>query len=294
MNSFKIFHKLNKLTKISKSISVVVGKYFGAMTKSDLYVNNMSQLVVTNFRQALAGPYVCISVNENGIRTYEYDMHVRTGMNEYFIYSLFVSLVSMVIPSLVGMLICCYCEYEAEKNYPMTPACYPTPMANTPPNFDFNEWMANAAKYLPNVNLNIHDTLEQVNKKLRKGMEKATVTVKSLGLTSHAYLNSVYEQSTQRWSEMKGYRPSLNMPTISLPSMKYPPVGQLANRMRMGVGNMLLQMREFCGTSDLTHTVSFNDIGTDTNAYNQMGATFMNIEQFDAPEYQAWVREQNL
>ena len=275
-------------------MSVVVGKYFGAMTKSDLYVNNMSQLVVTNFRQALAGPYVCISVNENGIRTYEYDMHVRTGMNEYFIYSLFVSLVSMVIPSLVGMLICCYCEYEAEKNYPMTPACYPTPMANTPPNFDFNEWMANAAKYLPNVNLNIHDTLEQVNKKLRKGMEKATVTVKSLGLTSHAYLNSVYEQSTQRWSEMKGYRPSLNMPTISLPSMKYPPVGQLANRMRMGVGNMLLQMREFCGTSDLTHTVSFNDIGTDTNAYNQMGATFMNIEQFDAPEYQAWVREQNL
>ncbi len=280
-NSFKVFYKMNKLTKISKNLSVVIGKYFGAETKSDFYVNNKSQLIVTNFRQPLAGPYTCISINENGIRMYEYDMHVRTGVNEYFIYSLFVSLISMIIPSFFGMIICCYCEYEADKNYPMTPACYPTPMANTPPNFDFNEWMANAAKYLPNVNLNIHDTLEQVNKKLRKGVEKATVTVKSLGLTSHAYLNSMYEQSTQRWSEMKGYRPSINMPTLNLPSMKYPPVGQLANRMRMGVGNMLLQMREFCGTNDLTHTRSFNNLETDTNAFNQIGSTFINIEQFD-------------
>jgi hypothetical protein len=159
-------------------------------------------------------------------------------------------------------------------------------MANTPPNFDFNEWMQNAAKYLPNVNLNIHDTLEQVNKKLRKGMEKATVTVKSLGLTSHAYLNSMYEQSTQRWSEMKGYRPSINMPTISLPSMRYPPVGQLANRMRMGVGNMLFQMREFCGTNDLTHTNSFNDLELETNALNQVGATFIikDSHQFGHPK----------
>ena len=36
----------------------------------------------------------------------------------------------------------------------------------------------------------------------------------------------------------------------------------------------LLQMREFCGTSDLTHTVSFNDLETETNAFNQIGSTF--------------------
>ena len=91
----------------------------------------------------------------------------------------------------------------------------------------------------------------------------------------------MYEQSTQRWSDIKGYRPSINMPTINLPSMKYPPVGQLANRMRMGVGNMLLQMREFCGSNDLTQTRSFNDLDTDTNAFNQIGSTFINIDQFD-------------
>jgi hypothetical protein len=124
------------------------------------YVRENNQLVVTNMRQAVAGPFVCISLNERGVKTYEYDIHVRTGVGEYFIYSLFISVISMIIPSIIGLIICCVCEYQADKNYPMTPPCYPTPMASTPPNFDFNEWMSNAASYLPDFN--IQETLEQV------------------------------------------------------------------------------------------------------------------------------------
>ena len=279
-NSFKIFYKMNKLTRIHKHMRIAVGSKYGALTTSEIYVNEKNELIVTNMRQAMTGPFVCLAVNERGIRAYEYDMHVRAGVSEIFIYSLFVSLVSMILPSIAGLIICCYCEYEADKNYPMTPPCYPTPMASTPPNFDFNEWMANAASYLPNINLNIHYTLEQVSKKLRKGMEKASVTVKSLGMTSSAYIYSMYEQSTQRWSDIKGYVPSLNMPTLNLPTMRYPPVGQLANRMRMGMGNFVIQLREFCGTSDLTHTASIVDIESDTNASNAVGKTYI-MEQFD-------------
>jgi len=148
-------------------------------------------------------------------------------------------------------------------------------MGNTPPNFDFNEWMSS---YLPNIN--IQETLDQVSKKLRKGMEKASVTVKSLGITSTAYIYSMYEQSSQRWSDIKNFVPTLNvptltMPTLSLPTMKYPPVGQIANRMRTGMGNVFVQLREFCGTSDLTHTASIVDIESDTNASNAVGKTYI-------------------
>ncbi len=274
-NSFKIFYKMNKLTKIYKNLTIKVGSKIGAQTSSVFYVNNKSQLIVTNMRQVVSGPFVCISLNENGIDMYEYDMHVRTGVGEYFIYSLFISVISMVIPSILGIIICCYCEYQADKNYPMTPPCYPTPMGTTPPNFDFNEWMAS---YLPNIN--IQETLDQVSKKLRKGMEKATVTVKSLGITSTAYIYSMYEQSSQRWSDIKNYVPTLNVPTLTLPSlnlptMKYPPVGQIANRMRTGMGNVFVQLREFCGTSDLNHTASIVDIESDTNASNAVGKTYI-------------------
>ena len=277
-NSFKIFYKMNKLTKISNKFTVKVGVKYSGQTLSQFYVNSKNQLIVTNMRQMVTGSFVCISLNERGIKTYEYEMHLRAGVSEYFIYCLFVSLICSIIPSIIGLIICCVCEYQAEKNYPMTPPCYPTPMASTPPNFDFNEWMANAASYLPNIN--IQETLDQVSKKLRKGMEKASVTVKSLGLTSTAYIYSMYEHSTQRWSDIKSYVPTLNVPTITLPTMKYPPMGQIANKMRNGVGSMFIQLREFCGTSDLTHTASIVDIESDTNASNAVGKTYI-MDQFD-------------
>ena len=275
--SYKLFYKMNTLTKIHKNITVSISQRLGGKSISNFYVNENNELVVTQMRQIVAGPFVCISINERGINMYEYDMHIRSGVGEFFVYSLFISLFSMIIPSIIGIIICCICEYQAEKNYPMTPPCYPTPQAQTPPNFDFNEWMANAASYLPNIN--IHDTLEQVSKKLRKGMEKASVTVKSLGLTSTAYIYSMYEQSTNRWNDIKNYVPSLNVPTLTLPTMKYPPVGQIANRMRMGMGNMFIQLKEFCGTSDLIHSASIVDIDIDTNASNAVGKTYI-MDQF--------------
>jgi hypothetical protein len=275
--SYKLFYKMNTLTKIHKNITVSISQRLGGKSISNFYVNENNELVVTQMRQIVAGPFVCISINERGINMYEYDMHIRSGVGEFFVYSLFISLFSMIIPSIIGIIICCICEYQADKNYPMTPPCYPTPQAQTPPNFDFNEWMANAASYLPNIN--IHDTLEQVSKKLRKGMEKASVTVKSLGLTSTAYIYSMYEQSTNRWNDIKNYVPSLNVPTLTLPTMKYPPVGQLANRMRMGMGNMFIQLKEFCGTSDLIHSASIVDIDIDTNASNAVGKTYI-MDQF--------------
>lgn len=277
-NSFKIFYKMNKLTRIHKNITVTISQRLGGKSISHFYVNAQNELVVTQMRQIVSGEFVCIAINERGIDMYEYDMEIRTGVAEFFIYSLFISLFSMVVPSVIGIIVCCVCEYQAEKNYPMTPPCYPTPQAQTPPNLDWAEWMANAASYLPN--LNIHDTLEQVSKKLRKGMEKASVTVKSLGLTSTAYIYSVYEQSTNRWNDIKNYVPSLNVPSLNLPTMRYPPVGQLGRRMRIGMDNIFIQMKEFCGHSDLIHSASIVDIENDTNASNAVGKTYI-MDQFD-------------
>lgn len=274
-NSFKLFYKMNRLTKIYKNFTVKIGRKFGQETRSNFYVRRDNKLVVTNMRQVVTGPFVCISLNERGVKMYEYDLKIRAGVNEYFIYSLFLSVISMIVPSILGIIVCCICEYQADKNYPMTPPCYPTPMASTPPNFDlWNEWMANAASYLPN--LNIQETLEQVSKRLKKGMEKASVTVKSFGMTSSAYIYSMYEQSSQRWSGIKQYVPTLNVPNLTLPTMRYPPtMGQLANRMRAGMGNVFIHFREFCGSSDLTHTASIVDLEADTNAANAVGKTYI-------------------
>ncbi|CAF0904419.1 unnamed protein product [Brachionus calyciflorus] len=282
LNSYKIFYKFNKLTKIYKNKTIRISEKLGALSKSVIYVNEENNLVITNMRNLVSGPFVCLSINENDVKSYEYNILVRTGVSEYFIYSLFVSLISMIIPSIIGLIICCICEYQVDKNYPMTPPCYPTPMASTPPNFDFNEWMANAASYFPN--LNIQETLEQVSKRLRKGMEKASVTVKSLGMTSTAYIYSMYEQSSQRWYDLKQYVPNINVPSINLslnlPNMRYPPMGQLANRMRIGMGNMFWQFREFCGSNDLTHTPSIVDIQADCSASNAVGKTYI-MDQFN-------------
>lgn len=157
--SFKIFYKMNKLTKIQRNLTVQVSLPLGAMTHHDFSVNEKQQLKITNMRVPVAGTFVCYALNVNGVSMYEFELLIRSGVGETFIYSLFVSILSMVIPSIIGIFICCWCEYDADKNYPMTPPCYPTPMAaNTPPNFDFNEWMAS---YLPNIK--IPDTLEKVN-----------------------------------------------------------------------------------------------------------------------------------
>jgi hypothetical protein len=99
-------------------------------------------------------------------------------------------------------------------------------------------------------------------------MEKASVTVKSLGLTSTAYIYSVYEHSTQRWSDIKSYVPTINVP---LPTLRYTPVSQLANRMRTGVGNMFIPLGKFCGSSDLSHQPSINDLQSNMNASNSIG-----------------------
>ena len=74
---------------------------------------------------------------------------------------------------------------------------------------------------------------------------------------------------------MKSFVPTLNMPNVSMPTMRYPPMGQLANRMKSGVGNMFVQLREFCGTSDLNHTASMVDLESDTNTINAVGKTYM-------------------
>jgi hypothetical protein len=165
--SFKIFLSMNRLTKVYKNLTVQVSHRFASGTKSVFYVNEKNHLVVTNMRHVVAGPFSCMAINERGMHVYQYEIKVRSGVGESFVLSLIVSLIAMVVPSIIGLIVCCYCEYEADKNYPMTPPCYPTPLAETPPNFDFNEWLANAGSYLPH--LNIHDTLEQVSKKLRKG-----------------------------------------------------------------------------------------------------------------------------
>ena len=271
---FKAFYTFNKLTKIHKHKKLKISDKFSAGSQSEIYINSDNNLVITKMRQVISGTFVCLSVSQDGTSSYEYKILVREGVSEYFIYSLFVSIISMIIPSILGLIICGICEYQADKNYPMTPPCYPTPMAITPPNFDFNEWMANAASYLPN--LNIHETLDQVSKSLRRGMEKASVTVKSLGMTSGAYIYSMYEQSSQRLYDLKQYVPNINVPSINLnlPTMKYPPMGQLANRMRTGMGNMFWQFREFCGSSDLTHTPSIVDIQSDCSASSAVGRAY--------------------
>ena len=274
-NSFKMFFALNRLSKVHRRFSVVIGNSLVWDDVSRFYVTRDNELVVTSMRQAVAGSFVCMAVDESGrVDSYEYDIRVRTGVNEYFIYSLFVALVAMIVPSIAGSILCCICEYHAYKTYPMTPPCFTTPQTQTPPNFDFNEWMSNAASYLPNIN--IHDTLEQVSKKLRKGMEKASVTVKSLGLTSTAYIYSMYEQSSQRWSDIKAYVPNLNVPTLSMPTMRYAPVNQLASRMRTGMGNVF---HSFCGTSDLQHTASILDL--DVHTSSALGTTYITLDQLD-------------
>lgn len=120
-------------------------------------------------------------------------------------------------------------------------------------------------------------------------MEKASVTMKSFGVTSGAYIYSMYEHSSQRFADMKSYVPSVNMNMKSyVPTIRYPPMGQLANRMRMGMGNMFIQLREFrgyCGSTDLTNTPSLIDIELDTNTGNAISRTYI-IEQLDRQKQQ--------
>jgi hypothetical protein len=106
-------------------MSITISSKFGTQTTSEISVNERNQLRITNIRQVVAGPIVCIALNANGIRTYEFDINMRTGIGENFIYSLFISLISCIVPTILGIIICCYCEYEADKNYPMTPPCSP-------------------------------------------------------------------------------------------------------------------------------------------------------------------------
>ena len=142
-------------------MTVKVGQKFGGESWSNYLVNAQSQLIVTNMRQIVAGPFVCISINAKGMKTYEYDIHVRVGVDEYFIYCLFVSIMSGFVPSMISLVICVICEYKAARDYNIIRhyTCHPTPLAGTPPNFDFNDWVANAASYLPNIK--IQDTLDQ-------------------------------------------------------------------------------------------------------------------------------------
>jgi hypothetical protein len=81
----------------------------------------------------------------------------------------------------------------------------------------------------------------------------------------------VYEHGSQRFNDMKSFVPTLNMPNVSMPTMRYPPMGQLATRMRSGMDNMFIQFREFCGSSDITHTASMADIEAHMSASSAVG-----------------------
>ena len=264
-----LFHKMSNLTHVYKYLDLDTGpgRFSGANTKNKIYVNDNNELILTNFRQIYTGDYTCIVLNSLNYDTIKFNLNIRVGVSDQFLYCLAVSVISSIIPSLIGIIFCIICEKRALNSFPMTPPVFPTPLdtlPTTPPNFDFNQWMSNTAS-------NIQGTLDQASKKLRKGLEKASTTVKSIGVTSTAYFYSVYEQSTQRLHTIKSYKlPTL--PTVSLPAMKYS--NQIATRMgrlRTGVADVFLQFREFCGSSDLTHTASIATIESDTNASNAVG-----------------------
>ena len=267
--NLKMFHKMSNLSKVFKLLKLETGpgRYSGANTFNKIYVSENNELIVTNFRQIYAGDYTCIVLNSLNYDSIKFNVKGRVGVSDHFLYCLAVSIISSLIPSIFGIIFCIVCEKQALDSFPMTPPVFPTPLdtlPTTPPNFDFNQWMSNTAS-------NIQGTLDQASKKLRKGIEKATVTVKSIGVTSTAYFYSVYEQSTQRLHTIKSYKlPTL--PTVSLPAMKYS--NQIATRMgrlRTGVADVFLQFREFCGSSDLTHTASIATIESDTNASATVG-----------------------
>ena len=261
-SSYQIFHKLAELTTLRRSLTVTVGNFWaGSQTVSRIYVDETRRrLVVTNVRQALSGPYACVAlaVRAPSVSVYEYELRVRQGIAEHFLYTLIVSVCTMLVASVTGLVVCGVYECTIDKTHPQTPVYYPTPNMQTPPNLDnWPEWMGNI--HLPNMG-NIQDTLNQVSSKLRRGMEKASVTVRSLGVTSSAYMYSLYEHSSQRFSNMRTYMPTMSipaMPSLSMP--RYRP-SQLAVRMRTGMGNVLLQVREFCGSTDLAHTASMATI----------------------------------
>ena len=264
-----MFHMMSNLTRVTKLLELETGpgRFSGANTMNKIFVNEKNELIVTNFRQIYTGDYTCIVLNSLNYDQIKFNINGRAGVSDHFLYCLAVSLVCSTVTSIVGIVFCLICEKQALDSFPMTPPVFPTPLdtvPTTPPNFDFNQWMTNTAS-------NIQGTLDQASKKLRKGLEKATVTVKSIGVTSTAYFYSVYEQSTQRLHTIKSYKlPTL--PTVSLPTMKYS--NQLATRMgrlRTGVADVFLQFREFCGSSDLTHTASIATIESDTNASNAVG-----------------------
>jgi hypothetical protein len=267
--NLNMFHKMSNLTKVFKLLELETGpgRYSGANTLNKIYVSANNELIVTNFRQIYTGDYTCIALNSLNYDSITFNINGRVGVSDHFLYCIAVSIISSLIPAIFGIIFCIVCEKQAIDSFPMTPPVFPTPLdtlPTTPPNFDFNQWMSNTAS-------NIQGTLDQASKKLRKGIEKATVTVKSIGVTSTAYFYSVYEQSTQRLHTIKSYKlPTL--PTVSLPAMKYS--NQIATRMgrlRTGVADVFLQFREFCGSSDLTHTASIATIESDTNASATVG-----------------------
>lgn len=286
---FNIFDQMRNLTNLHEYMRFKTAINTGSSTINEIYVsqdenifiNNISstssQLIVTNFRQRYTGEYTCIAYNSFNFDYLTFNIQVRVGVMDYFFYNFVVFVAISILLAIIGIVFCIICERNALDNFPMTPPVFPTPfdtVPTTPPNFDFNQWMTTTAT-------NIQGTLDQASKKLRKGFEKASVTVKSLGVTSTAYFYSVYEHGTQRLNTIKSYRlPTL--PHVSLPAMRYP--NQLVTRMgrlRTGVADVFLQFKEFCGSSDLTHTASIATIESDTNASNAVGYIVGKISHMD-------------
>jgi hypothetical protein len=272
----QIFHKLGKLIKVHGDMTVRLSTYGSAQSINRISVTDQNELSITNVRQKFVGKLSCLAVNGAGLAIVDFYVDIRAGVRDQFFYCLLVGVVSAFISCLIGSIACAINEKHAVAMFPMTPPIHPTPFDTnatpTPPNFDLNQWMTQAAS-------NITETLEQVKKKLHKGVEKASITVKSIGVHSSSYLYSVYEHGTQRLSNIKSYVPTLNVPTITLPTSRY--TNQLVTRMdrlRVGVADYFFQIREFCGTSDMMHTVSMATIHTDTNAANNVGHIDIDIE----------------
>lgn len=264
-DDFKILlNNLFNISKISSKIQLQIGT-FDSKTKNELYVTPQNQLVLTKIRVKLINKIQCIALNEFGqYDKLDFNIKLKNTITEYYIYCLLVSLIVMIFSLCISVIICIICEQKAIDAYPMTPPVYPTPLPtnapSTPPNFDFD-----FNQYATNIKLNISETLDQVSKKLRKGVE----TFKSIGVTSSAYIYSMYEQSSQRLQNIK-------MPNLSVPVVRYPAMGDFTQRMtrlRTGMADVFIQLREFCGSSDLAHTASIATIESDCNALSAVGRT---------------------
>ena len=153
------------------TLSALAGP-FTARTQHTLHAFDGSRLSVTQARAALQHRISCSGVNMLGTYTYEFHFDIDTHVLHRALWQLIYTSGFGFFMALVAGALCItlkrtYYRRDHLKTPPIYPTMTPNSAARTPPNFELNQWLSEAAA-------NISGTLEQVRDKLRMGVQQVS------------------------------------------------------------------------------------------------------------------------